>query len=107
MLSAIVGLFGFGLFVFLGPHPSHMEVPRQGVESEPQLPASTTATARQDPSCICDLHPSSWQCRILNPLSEAWDRTRQPHGSELGSLPTASQQELSAVVFLKQVSLWS
>ena len=27
-----------------------------GVESEPQLPAYTTATARQDPNCICDLH---------------------------------------------------
>ena len=29
----------------------------------------------QDPSGICDLHHSSWQCRILNPLSEVWDRT--------------------------------
>ena len=29
-----------------------------------------------DPSCLCDLHHSSWQCRILNPLSEARDRTR-------------------------------
>ena len=24
---------------------------------------------------LCDLHHSSWQCRILNPLSEAGDRT--------------------------------
>ena len=24
---------------------------------------------------ICDLHHSSWQCRILNPLSESRDRT--------------------------------
>ena len=29
----------------------------------------------QDPSCICDLHHSSWQCQILNPLSEARDWT--------------------------------
>ena len=29
-----------------------MEVPRLGVESEPQLPAFATATAMQDPSHI-------------------------------------------------------
>uniref|UniRef100_A0A8D0X0T5 Actin-related protein 2/3 complex subunit 4 n=2 Tax=Sus scrofa TaxID=9823 RepID=A0A8D0X0T5_PIG len=29
-----------------------------------------------DPSCICDLHHNSWHCWILNPLSEARDRTR-------------------------------
>ena len=34
----------------------HMEVPRLGVESELQLPASTTATATPDLSRICDLH---------------------------------------------------
>ena len=27
-----------------------------------------------DLSCICDLHHISWQCQILNPLSEARDR---------------------------------
>ena len=26
-------------------------------------------------SCICHLHHNSWQCRILNPLSGARDRT--------------------------------
>ena len=34
--------------VFLGPHLRHMEVPRLGVEMEPQLPAYTTATAMWD-----------------------------------------------------------
>ena len=29
------------------------------------------ATATPDPSCICNLHHSLWQCWILNPLSEA------------------------------------
>ena len=29
-----------------------------------------------DPSRVCDLHHSSRQCRILHPLSEARDRTR-------------------------------
>ena len=52
-----------------------MEVPRLGVESELQLPAYTTATAMQDPSCICNLHHSSQQRRNLNPLSEARDGT--------------------------------
>ena len=40
-------------FVFSGPRPQHMEVPRLGVESK--------------------LQPQ--QCQILNPLSEARDRT--------------------------------
>ena len=46
----------FFFFVFLGPHPWHMEVPRLGVESELQLLAYTT-------------------CRILNSLSKVRDQT--------------------------------
>ena len=38
---------------FLGPPPQRMEVPRPGVESELQLPASATATATPDLSHIC------------------------------------------------------
>ena len=52
-----------------------MEVPRLGFESELQLPAYATAIATQDPSHVFDLHHSSWQRRILNPLSEARDWT--------------------------------
>ena len=52
-----------------------MEVPRLGVESELQLLAYATATETQDLSHTCDLHHSSWQCQIANPLSEARDRT--------------------------------
>ena len=51
------------------------EVPRLGAESELQLLAYITATATQDPSCVCDLHHSPRQCWILNPLSEARDHT--------------------------------
>ena len=65
--------FFFFFFCFLGAHSQHMEA---CIESELQLLAYTTATARQDPSCICDLHHSSRQCRILNPLSEVRDQTR-------------------------------
>ena len=53
----------------------HMEAPSLGVELELQLPAYTTATAMPDPSHICDLRHSSWQCWILNPLSKARDQT--------------------------------
>ena len=41
-------------FSFLGPHPQHMEFPRLEDESEPQLPAYTTATVMPDPSRVCD-----------------------------------------------------
>ena len=37
--------------------------------------AYITATETPDPSCICDLHHSSCQRWILNPLSEARDQT--------------------------------
>ena len=61
------------LFFFLEPQPRHIEVPRLGVELELYLPAYTTATAMRDPSSVCDLHHSLWQCQVLNPLSEARD----------------------------------
>ena len=52
-----------------------MEVPRLGVKSELQLPASTTATATWHPSSILDLHCNLCQYQILNPLSKARDGT--------------------------------
>ena len=65
----------FFFFFFLGPHLGHMEVPRLVVQLELQLLAYTTATATLDLSQVCDLHHSSWQHQIFNPLREAWDRT--------------------------------
>ena len=62
-------------FCFLGLYLQHMEVPRLGVELDLQLPATTTARATQDPSCVCNLHHSSQQHRIPNTLSGARDRT--------------------------------
>ena len=50
---------------FLGSHLQHMEVPRLGAELELQPPAYTTVTA------MWDLHHSSQQHHILNPLVEA------------------------------------
>ena len=61
------------LFLILGLHMWHMEVVRLGVKPELQLLAyaTATATATRDLSHICDVHHSSQQRRILNPLSEA------------------------------------
>ena len=50
-----------------------MEVSSLEIEWELQLLAYTTAM--QDQSCVCNLHHSIRQCRILKPLSEARDRT--------------------------------
>ena len=54
-----------------------MEVPSLGAESELQLPAyaTVTATATPDPRFVFDLHHSSWQRWMLDPLSMAMDRT--------------------------------
>ena len=52
-----------------------MEVSRLGVESQLQMLAYATATARPDLSCLCDLHHSLRQCWILKPLSKARDQT--------------------------------
>ena len=51
----------FIYFVFLGPHPQHMEVLRLGV--------------KLDLNQVRDLHHSLQQCQILSPLSKARDRT--------------------------------
>ena len=65
-LSCKHGLTWF--FFFLGLYLKHMELPKQGVEMDLQLPAIVTATP--DPSHVCNLHHSSQQHKILNPLSE-------------------------------------
>ena len=63
-----LSFFFFFFFGFLGPHLQHMKVPRLGSESELQLPAYPTATSTLDLSHICDLHHSSQQHWIPNPL---------------------------------------
>ena len=68
-------LFIYLFFVFAGPHPRHMKIPRLWVTSEWQLPAYTTVIVTRDPSLFCDLHHGSWQHQILNPLSKARDQT--------------------------------
>ena len=76
MLSFLSFLFCFVfvLFFFFRAAPMAYEGSRARVKSELQLPVYTTAT--QDLSCIYDLHHSSQQHQILNPLSEARDQAR-------------------------------
>ena len=85
-------IFIYLIFLSLGLHLHHMEVPRLGVESELQLLACATATAAWGLNCVCNLHHSSWQHWILNPLMEARDRSCccEPHTpSPLHPLPLA------------------
>ena len=67
--------FFFFFFFFFGLQVQHMDVPRLGAESELQLQAYTIVTAMPDLSHVFDLHHSSQQHRILNPLSGARDQT--------------------------------
>ena len=64
---------GGGLFVFLGLHPWHTEVPTLGAQLDLQLLAYATATLMPDLSCVCELQHSSRQRQILNPLIRARD----------------------------------
>ena len=69
-INIIFFLFFFFL-VFLGLHLWDMEVPRLGFESELWPLAYATTTAKPDRSCVYDLHHSSRQHQILNPLNKA------------------------------------
>ena len=73
------------LFIYFRATLRHVEVPRLGViwcyscwpMPQPQ------PTAKLDPGHFCDLHHSSRQCHLLNPLSQARESNSQPHGSQL------------------------
>ena len=95
------------LFCFLGPPPRHMEVSRLGVELELQLPAYTTATAMADPSRVCDLHRSSRQHWILNPLSKARDRTCNLMDTSQIRFRCATMGTPQKEKVLVEVPLWS
>ena len=62
-----------------------MEVLRLEVQSELQQLTRAIATAIGDQILVCDLHYSSQQCWILNPLSETRDQTHVlMHTSRVG-----------------------
>ena len=60
---------------FLLPHLQYMEFPGLGGQIGAVATASAMATITPDASLPCDLPCSLWQSWILNPLSEARDRT--------------------------------
>ena len=62
-------------FFFQWPHQQHMEVTRLEAELELQPVAYATTTATQDVSCVWNLHHSSQQRLIFNPLNKARDPT--------------------------------
>ena len=68
-------LLSFFFFCLFRATPLAYGSSQVGVQLEHPLPAYTTATAMQDPSHICNLRHSSWQCQIFNPLSQARDQT--------------------------------
>ena len=64
-------IFYFYLFIFWGGHTWGI----WSSQARGWIWAYTRAIATQDPSHICDLHHSSQQYQIPNPLSKARDRT--------------------------------
>ena len=75
-----------------------MEVPWLGVKLELQTPTYTMTTATPDLRQVLDLHCSSWQRQILNPLSEARDRTRNLMDL-VGFVTAEPRRELPAVTY--------
>ena len=70
------GIFFFFFFFLRAACPSIWKIPGVELELQLQLPVFTKATATRDPSWVCDLHHSSWQHRILNPLNGARNQTQ-------------------------------
>ena len=64
--------FFFGLF---RAHPVACGSSQARGQTRAVAASLLTAKATPDPSHVCDLHCSSLQCRILDPLREARDRT--------------------------------
>ena len=79
--SPVQAILFFFPFPFLWQHLHHMEASR----SELKLQAYATVSATLDQSYICNLHHSWQQCRILNSVSEARDRTSILTYTMLGS----------------------
>ena len=77
--SSPLGTFFFFSFLFSfffsGLHPWRMDARDWIGTTAASLPHRHSNARSSDPSSVCDLHHSSWQGQILNPWSEAGDRT--------------------------------
>ena len=94
--------FFFGLFVFSRALPRHMEVPRPGVQVEAVADSLHHSHSNTDASRIWDLHPSSWQSRLLNPLREARDRAHNLMVPSRIRFYSATMRTPSLLQFLKK-----
>ena len=92
----------FGIF---RATPLHVEVPRLGLELELQLWAYAIAAATLDLSCVCNLHHSSLQHGILNPLSEARDQTHNLMFL-VGFISAVPSWELPGLIFWTEHKNW-
>ena len=73
ILWVVFSFFCLFLFCLYKAAPAGYVSSQAGVELELQLPAYAKAT--WDPSHVCDLYHSSWQCLIPDPLKKARDQT--------------------------------
>ena len=89
-----VGFFFFLFFLAFRVTPSTYGGSQARGRNGAVAAAYARATAMLDLSRIFDLHPSLWQCWILNPLSEARDKNPKPHGSWSDLLTTEPRREL-------------
>ena len=80
-----IHFFFFLSFCLFRAAPMAYRDSQAGVESELQFLAYATAAAMPDLSHICNLHHSSWQCWVLNPLSKTRDGTCVLHGCQSDS----------------------
>ena len=73
----LVCLFVLFCFVFTATHVPYGSSWAKGqVGAAPARLLQITATATPEPSHLCDLSYSLWQCWILNPVNKARDQTR-------------------------------
>ena len=72
-----VGLLGHMVVFFFFCHFRAAPAAHGGSQARGPIGAYTRAIATPDPSRVCNPHHSSWQRRILNPLSEAGNQSRK------------------------------
>ena len=75
ILPRLTALKIFIFVFFFRATPAALGSSQLGSNLSGQLRSYATATATWEPRCVGDLHYSSQQCRLLNPLSEARDWT--------------------------------
>ena len=110
-------LFLFLFFGLLGPYPWRTEFPRLRGQNQSYSckPPCTTATAVVDPKGICNLHHSSLQRWVPDPLIKARDWTHilmetsriRFHWATMGTLERSLAESLSEWLFKNMYSLIS